>query len=142
MVFKSLEISLSALIAERERMNIISSNLANINSTKEGKHGPYTRRRVTFKTGLEEVIDEMSGDKIEVAKVKVDRIIKDAGPYRLVYDPTNPDADKNGYVKYPNVNPVREMVDMIDAMRVYQANLTAFNNNKAMIQKALEIGKA
>jgi len=141
MVFKSLEISLSALIAERERMNIISSNLANVNSTKEGKKGPYTRRRVIFKTVLEEVIDEISGEKIQVAKVKVDRVIKDAAPYRLVYDPNHPDADKNGYVKYPNVNPIREMVDMIDAMRVYQANLTAFNNNKTMIQRALEIGR-
>jgi len=141
MVFKSLEISLSALIAERERMNVISSNLANVNSTKEGKKGPYTRRRVIFKTVLEEVIDEISGEKIQVAKVKVDRVIKDAAPYRLVYDPNHPDANAQGYVAYPRIDLVTEMVDLMAAQRAYEANTVTISIARSMYLKTLEIGR-
>lgn len=133
MIFKGLEISVSGMDAQRVRFEITASNIANVNSTDAGNRQPYRRKVPVFKSVLEEEMGK------PIYKVKVVKIEEDKSPFKLKYDPTHPDADKNGYVKLPNVDPLREMVDMMSAVRTYEANLTAFNTNKDMISKAIEI---
>lgn len=135
MIFKGLEVSLTGMLVQRVRMDIASSNLANANSTDEnGK--PYRRKVPIF-----EAVLDSSGD-VPVYRVKVKKIVEDPSPYRLRYDPSSPLADKNGYVKLPNVDPIREMVDMMSAMRSYEANLTAFNTYKNSILNTIDILRA
>ncbi len=135
MIFKGLEVSLTGMLAQRVRMDIASSNLANANSTDEnGK--PYRRKVPIF-----EAVLDSSGD-VPVYRVKVKKIVEDPSPYRLRYDPSSPLADKKGYVKLPNVDPIREVVDMMSAMRSYEANLTAFNTYKNSILNAIDILRA
>ncbi|WP_163328082.1 flagellar basal body rod protein FlgC [Desulfurobacterium thermolithotrophum] len=135
MIFKGLEVSLTGMEAQRVRIDIHSSNLANANSVDENGN-PYRRKIPIFESVLEKTA------KGEIYRVKVKKIVEDPSPYKLKYDPSNPLADKNGYVKLPNVDPIREMVDMISAMRTYEANLTAFNTHKGMLLSAIDILKA
>ncbi len=159
----SFDISGYGLSAQRFRINLISSNIANANTTRTSEGGPYRRREVIFKAidfdktlnnkiadaenflEYENPLDE-SGlqDKANPAimSVKVDKVIRDDSPFKMKYDPSNPDADKNGYVAYPNVNPVVEMADLIEATRAYQANVAAFQSSKAMAQSAIDILRA
>ncbi|MEZ0323942.1 MAG: flagellar basal body rod protein FlgC [Hydrogenothermaceae bacterium] len=133
MIFKGLEVSVSGMQAERVRMDLSASNLANINSTRTEDGQPYRRKVPVF----EAILDSQS--QIPVYKVKVKDIQTDPSDFKLKYDPGNPDADQNGYVRLPNVDPLREMVDMMSAIRSYEANLTAFNTHKDMLLKSLEI---
>lgn len=142
----SFNISASGLTAERLRMDVISQNIANVNTTRTTNGGPYMRKLVVFK----EVDNQNNfGDLLNMAKdsnvgngVEVSAIINDnKTPLKRVYDPGNPDADNTGYVSLPNVDVVSEMVDMISATRAYEANVTAINSTKSMIQDALNIGK-
>ena len=135
MIFKGLEVSLTGMLAQRVRMDVASSNLSNANSTDENG-SPYRRKIPVF----EAVLDN-SGD-VPVYRVKIKKIVEDPSPFRMKFDPSNPLADKNGYVRLPNVDPVKEMVDMISAVRSYEANLTAFNTYKNSILNALEILRA
>jgi flagellar basal-body rod protein FlgC len=140
-----MDISASGLTAERLRMDIIAQNIANVNTTRTVQGGPYRRKLVvlkeiqpdSFESILDKVKGKYSGKGVEVVQIAED----DQTPLREVYDPGHPDADQNGYVEYPNVNIVSEMVDMISATRAYEANVTAFNASKAMFQKSLEIGR-
>jgi len=136
-IFSSLDISASGLSAERVRMNIISNNLANANTTSGPDGKPYTRKLVMFREMLDNTLnpDESSGG------VEVSGIYDSKTPYKKIFDPSHPDADKEGFVLYPNVNPVEEMVDMITATRAYEANIASFNAAKAMMTKALEMGQ-
>ena len=134
MLFKGLEIAQTGLSVQKYRMDIIASNMANVNSVND-KGEPYRRKIPVF----EEVLDTESD--LALSKVAIKEVIEDPSPFKLKYDPTNPLADKNGYVKLPNIDPMREMVDMISAMRSYEANLTAFNTQKDMLLKSLEIIK-
>lgn len=136
--FAGMDISASGLSAERVRMNIISNNLANANSTHGPDGKPYTRKMVIFQEMLNEAVgnDLNRGEGVQVAD-----IIESKNPYRKVFDPTHPDADESGIVSYPNVNPIEEMVDMITATRSYEANVAAFNASKMMVNKALELGR-
>ena len=144
-LFRSMDISASGLTAERLRMDIIAQNIANVNTTRTVQGGPYRRKLVvlkeiqpdSFESILDKVKGKYSGKGVEVVQISED----DQTPLREVYDPGHPDADQNGYVEYPNVNIVSEMVDMISATRAYEANVTAFNASKAMFQKSLEIGR-
>lgn len=144
-LFRSMDISASGLTAERVRMDVISQNIANVNTTRTSQGGPYRRKLVvlkeiqpdSFQSILDKVKGKYSGKGVEVVQIAED----DQTPLREVYDPGHPDADQNGYVEYPNVNIVSEMVDMISATRAYEANVTAFNASKAMFQKSLEIGR-
>ncbi|ADD02501.1 flagellar basal-body rod protein FlgC [Thermoanaerobacter mathranii subsp. mathranii str. A3] len=144
-LFSSMDISASGLTAERVRMDVISQNIANVNTTRTSQGGPYRRKLVvlkeiqpdSFESILDKVKGKYSGKGVEVVQIAED----DQTPLREVYDPGHPDADQNGYVEYPNVNIVSEMVDMISATRAYEANVTAFNASKAMFQKSLEIGR-
>jgi flagellar basal-body rod protein FlgC len=142
------DISSSALTAQRLRMDVISSNIANADTTRgsivNGKWVPYQRKMVVmepqasdpFSSYLKTAMNKDTGEGVKVTK-----IIDDSTPPKLVYNPTHPDADQNGYVAMPNVDVLKEMVDMISASRSYEANVTALNASKAMISKALEIGR-
>ncbi|MGE5371364.1 MAG: flagellar basal body rod protein FlgC [Solirubrobacterales bacterium] len=139
-----IDISASGLTAQRLRMDTIANNLANATTTRTEKGGPYRRQMVllesrmpsgtNFKQLLEEQLNAYGG-------VRVNKIVEDEQPFKKVYDPSHPDADKDGYVSYPNVNVVAEMVDMISTTRSYEANVTAMNSVKSMAMKAMEIGR-
>ncbi len=136
MIFKGLEVSITGMQAQRVRIDIASSNLANVNSTDAGDGKPYRRKVPVFETVLDKA------GETPVYKVKVKKIIQDTSPFRAKYEPDNPEADENGYVYYPNVDPVKEMVDMMSAIRSYEANLTAFNTHKDMLIKTIDLLKA
>ena len=144
-IFKSMNISSSGLAAQRLRMNVLSSNLANAQTTKvPGEDGPYRRQDVVFSavaegSEFEDFLDEANQTKL--SKVKVVDIHEDTRAPKEVYDPSHPDADERGIVKLPNIEAMSEMVNMIAATRAYEANTTALNNAKQMALKALEIGK-
>ncbi|AKX96165.1 flagellar basal-body rod protein FlgC [Moorella thermoacetica] len=140
----ALAISASGLTAERLRLDIIANNLANINTTRTPRGGPYRREVPVFAERLQEAMGQLPGrpsSRAPGAGVEVAAIVEDNSPPRLVYDPSHPDADANGYVHLPNINIVNEMVDMITASRAYEANVTVLNAAKAMTLKALEIGR-
>ncbi len=140
----ALHISSSGLTAQRLRMNLISGNLANINTTRTQQGGPYKRKDAVFAAHKDRqsfgnmLKSQMTGKSSEV---KVVGIIDDPRPPRLKYDPQHPDADKNGYVAMPNINLIEEMVNMMSATRSYEANVTAVKATKNMALKALEIGR-
>lgn len=142
--FGAMDISASGMTAQRLRTDIISQNIANVSTTRDENGQPYKRRTVVF----EEKPSNSFNDYLSVASssigngVKVSAIVEDnTTPMTMVYDPSHPDADEDGYVYYPNVNTVTEMTNMIDASRAYEANITAFNATKAMTTQALQIGK-
>lgn len=162
--FSGLNISATGLRAQRIRQNVISSNLANAETTRTAEGGPYRKQKVILEADPVEfdqflvkeqqkikgiatqdghqkipqpqwpVAEENIGSGVKVASIE-----KDNSPLRMVYDPSHPDADEKGYVAMPNVNVVEEMVDMITATRAYEANATAFNATKQMLLKALEL---
>lgn len=144
-VFTSMNISATGMTAQRLRMDTISQNLANVNTTRTDDGNPYRRKIVTFEEigsehSFSSVFDRyMDGNKT-MGGVKVSSIQEDDSPFITVYDPTHPDADETGLVKMPNVNSLEEMTNLIAANRSYEANVTAFNANKGMLMKALEIG--
>ncbi len=149
-VFDSFSINASGLTAERLRMDIISENIANANTTRTSNGDPYTRKVVTFETknnpepSFNSILasNQSKYATSNMAGVKVGGIYNDThSEYKMVYDPAHPDADENGYVLYPNVNTITEMTNLIDASRAYEANATAFNTSKAIAQQGLTIGK-
>jgi len=142
------DISASALTAQRFRMDIVSSNIANADTTRarlvDGRWVPYQRKVVTMEAKQPEPFSSylssaMNGSTGE--GVRVSRVYEDEAPFKQVYNPTHPDADERGYVQMPNVDILKEMVDLMSATRSYEANVTALNATKAIIAKALEIGK-
>ncbi len=130
------KVSASALDANRVRMNTIASNMANAQSTETEEGGPYTKKNVVFKTVL------LGQDRsAPLEGVNVAGIVEDSKPPLVIYDPGHPDADEEGNVLMPNINVIEEMVNMMMALRSYEANVKAFNISKGMYQKALEIGR-
>ncbi|TCS82933.1 flagellar basal body rod protein FlgC [Tepidibacillus fermentans] len=148
-LFSTMDISASALTAQRLRMDVISSNIANAETTRgqyvDGKWIPYTRKMIvmepTSEDSFQRVLSRYSNDLSVAEGVRVSKIVNDPTPYKRVYQPNHPDADENGFVLYPNVDILKEMVDMISATRAYEANVTAINSTKSMLTKALEIGR-
>jgi len=138
----SLAISATGLSAQRLRMNLISSNMANVNTTRTETGEPYKRKDVIFEAaqghGFQEALNEQLGRPGQ--GVKVAAIIEDQKPFVEKYDPDHPDADENGYIRLPNVNIVEEMVNMISASRSFEANTTAIRATKDMASTALDIG--
>lgn len=139
-LFNGINISASGLTAQRLRMDLISSNIANVNTTKAEDGEPYRRKMPVFAAKLQKEMDKLGkgdsvGSGVEVVSIKDSK-----EPFKLMYNPSHPEADQNGYVKMPNVNIVSEMTDMISATRAYEANVTAMNSAKAMAQSALKIG--
>ncbi|WP_102271464.1 flagellar basal body rod protein FlgC [Cytobacillus massiliigabonensis] len=150
-IFHSMNNTASALSAQRLRMDVISSNMANVDSTRanyvNGEWQPYKRKSVVlqpkegqFSNFLNVAMNKHSDGSVGNG-VKVTKIVEDETPFKLVYNPEHPDANDEGYVELPNVDPLREMVDLISATRSYEANVTVFNASKGMMMKALEIGK-
>ena len=146
--FNSMSISASALTAQRLRMDVISDNVANANTTRTADGGPYRRRAVLFeqktddRTSFSSVFDRAVGGSAQGRGVRVAEIVTDSRPGPLVYDPHHPDANQYGYLERPNVNIVEEMVNMISASRAYEANVTAMNTTKTMITRTLEIANS
>lgn len=151
-IFHSLNSSASALTAQRLRMDVISSNMANVDTTRgklvDGEWQPYQRKSVSFQPKQGQFSNFLNaamgtsdrggiGDGVTVSKIQEDT----ETPFKQVFDPTHPDANAEGYVEMPNVDPLRETIDMMSATRSYEANITVLNSNKAMLMKALEIGK-
>jgi flagellar basal-body rod protein FlgC len=133
-----IESSASALDAERMRMDVISQNIANVNTTKGEDGKPYQRQEVVFENVLQsqQALDGASAQSIRVARVQ-----KDTRPPRLIYNPGHPDADANGMVAMPDINIHREMVDMIASSRSYEANLAVVKNARTIAMQALSIAK-
>jgi flagellar basal-body rod protein FlgC len=141
-LLRAIEISASALTAERVRMDVIAANLANANTTRTAGGGPYRRRVVLFAPVIDQLLASVDGAPVAGAGgVAVAGIVEDPAPPRRVYDPGHPDADRDGFVELPNINPVTEMADLIASARAYEANVTALNTAKQVILKALEIGR-
>ena len=134
----SIDISGSALTAQRTRMDVVSENIANANTTQTSSGGPYRRKvcvlseRTSFSSALNNAIGK---------GVMVSRIVEDSSDFELEYDPDNPLANEDGYVRMPNVDEVEEIIDLMGATRSFEANVTAMNATKSMAVKALEIGK-
>ena len=140
----AMQISGSALKAERARLNIAAMNLANANTTRTIEGGPYKAKSVIFAAKPLEGInfqDTLNSTNDRLRKVEVVRIVEDKAPFKEVFDPSHPDADANGVVRFPNVNVAEQMVDMMSAKRSYEANVTALDAVKNMALKALEIGR-
>ncbi|EOD7214051.1 flagellar basal body rod protein FlgC [Campylobacter coli] len=154
------DISGYGLSAQRFRMNVISSNIANANTTRTAEGGPYQRREVIFKaTDFDKLLNEQINKdnnflkyenplndpsspeeaKPAIQSVVVDKVVRDDKDFRMKYDPSHPDANAQGYVAYPNVNPVIEMADLIEATRAYQANVSAFTSAKTIAQSAIDL---
>jgi flagellar basal-body rod protein FlgC len=140
---QAMKISGTALTAQRAKINVISENLANSETTRTEEGGPYRRKMVVFSEepveSFQSVLDKEQG---EASGVKVSRVVESQEDFNMVYNPAHPDADPDtGYVAMPNVNILTEMADMMTAKRAYDASVTAMSNTKSMMLKALEIGK-
>ena len=158
----SFDISSYGLSAQRYRMEVISSNIANANTTRTSEGGPYQRQDVVFKAidfnktlnakiasqnnmlDYENPLDDpflQQNANPAIMSVKVDKVVRDESEFKYKYDPSHPDANAEGYVAYPNVNPVIEMSNLVEATRAYQANVSAFQSAKSIAQSAIDILK-
>ncbi|TMN23574.1 flagellar basal body rod protein FlgC [Lentibacillus cibarius] len=149
-VFHAINTSGSALTAQRLRMDVVSSNIANAQTTRasvneNGDYEPYRRKMVvmepkgeSFQSFLQQATHSAASSS---QGVKVSEITEDQTPFKTVYNPNHPDANEAGYVHMPNVDPLKEMVDLMSTTRSYEANITSLNASKNMLMKALEIGK-
>jgi len=160
-LFSAIDISASGLTAQRTKLNVIASNIANAESTRTEEGGPYKKQQVILKAGKRaQFLSILKEEFLRVKRtnewhidndafremmeeygqgVEVEGILEDNKPPRLIYEPDHPDADENGFVAYPNINMITEMVNMMVATRAYEANVTAINSAKGMMQQALEI---
>lgn len=141
-VFGAMDVSATGMTAQQLRMDTISENIANVDTTRDADGNVYRRKTVVFEEKSYPTFDEsFSMARGHIGKgVKVSQIVEDTTEGSLVYDPSHPDANEDGYVMYPNVNTVTEMTNMIDATRAYEANITVLNSTKNMALRALEIG--
>ncbi|NLY61272.1 MAG: flagellar basal body rod protein FlgC [Clostridiales bacterium] len=145
-MFKSMQISASGMTVQRLRMDVIAQNVANMNTTRTADGGPYRRRLVNVQEDTNSNVPfsqylDRSRNAFSGKGVKATAIVEDPTPFKRIHDPGHPDADEDGYVLMPNVDSLKEMVDMISATRSYEANVTAFNAAKSMAIKGLEIGR-
>ena len=139
-ISNAIAASASALNAERTRLEVAVSNLANADSTRGADGQPYRRRDVVLEAAPQQTFQDALG-QATVTGVKVAAIVEDQAPFKRRYDPAHPDADKEGFVAMPNVDTPEEMVNMLSASRAYQANLTAIGLLRELVQKSLELGK-
>jgi flagellar basal-body rod protein FlgC len=146
-IFDMMSISASALSAERQRAEITSANLANAETTHTDGGGPYVRKEAVFSTSNSSPFQTVLNHSGNLAAfpsgaVQISAVISDQTPPVKRYEPGNPDADKDGYVAYPAINPMTEMVDLMDAVRAYQLNASAVGAAKQMIQESIDILKS
>lgn len=147
-MFNGMNVSASALTAQRLRMDVTSANMANADSTRgrmvDGEWEPYRRKLVHMQSQQNQDFRahmRQAGGVSEPAGVTISAIGEDTTPFKEMYQPEHPDADENGYVQLPNVDPLKEMIDLMGATRSYEANITAFDAHKSMLMRALEIGR-
>ncbi|MBN2209351.1 MAG: flagellar basal body rod protein FlgC [Candidatus Coatesbacteria bacterium] len=143
-LFDVLDVSSSGLTAQRMRLETISSNIANASTTRTPEGGPYARQDIVFKTAdvtskFGDVFSALTDDGLR--GVQVSEILEDTKPPQLRFEPNHPDADADGYVRYPNINIITEMVNMVEATRSYEANLTMMNASKSLALQAIDLGK-
>ncbi|MBT3269239.1 flagellar basal body rod protein FlgC [Candidatus Poribacteria bacterium] len=139
--FSAIDISASALRAERFRMELIAQNIANVNTTRTAEGGPYKRKEAVFSSLYSDQMGfARSFDPTRKQGVGVANVVVDQSPPKLLYNPDHPDAGADGFVRMPNINPVSEMVNMIAASRAYEANIAAIQNYRRMADKAMTIG--
>ncbi|RLL45311.1 flagellar basal body rod protein FlgC [Oceanobacillus piezotolerans] len=147
-IFNAINTSASALTTQRLRMDVVSSNIANAQTTRatvneNGEFEPYRRKMVVLEEQgrrFDSFLQQAQGNGKSTG-VTVSQIVEDDEPFKIVYNPNHPDANEEGYVEMPNVDPLQEMVDLMSATRSYEANITTLNASKSMLMKALEIGK-
>lgn len=143
--FKSMNVSASGMTAERLRMDIMSRNIANANTTRTAAGTPYRRQVAVVRqisgNSFEDMLNGRSISGVNGNGVEVAGVVEDQAPFKMVYNPGHPDADQEGYVLMPNVDTVTEMINMISATRAYEANVTSLNSAKSMAMKALDIGR-
>ena len=137
--FSAMEVAASGLSAQRLRMNTIASNLANARTTRTEDGQPFRRMDPLFKAVELDGVGASTSQR-GVSKVQVDRIVRDPRPGMMVHDPSHPDANAEGYVEYPNIQVVEEMVNMITASRAYEAGVSSIQSIKSMARSAVEIG--
>lgn len=139
-IFDSMQINTSGLNLERFKLDVISTNIANTNTTRTEEGGPYLKQQVMFEESIKQNRRNLFGHPINQSfGVRATEIIENEDNIKMVFEPEHPDADEDGYVSYPNVNMADEMVDLITTMRSYDANVTAMNASKSMLSKALQI---
>lgn len=145
-LFKIFSISGSGMAAQKSRMSVVAGNLANSESTRTVDGGPYRRRDVIFQAApppgeFADELNDIAADQERAQGVEVVGVKQSNRPPRRIFDPSHPDANGEGYVAMPDINPIEEMVDMLSAVRSYEANLSAFNSTKALIRKILDLGR-
>src|SRR5574337_835822 len=140
-IFASMDLSATALAAQRTRMNLIAENLANAGVTGTPSGGPYRRKGVVLGAREVPAFEALLNADAAPGGVDVLKIVESQAPPNLVYNPSHPDADTYGYVAMPNINPIMEMVDLMSASRAYEANISAIQIAKSMTAKTLEIGR-
>lgn len=142
--FSTMNVNASGLTMQRLRMDIISQNIANVETTKTSEGTPYRRKTLLIeeqKEPFQSFLQKAQGEYSIGQGVKVSKIVEDQSPFRKVYNPGHPEADEQGYVSMPNVNIIEEMVNLLSANRAYEANVVSLNTSKTIAMKALEIGK-
>ena len=144
-VFSAMNVSATGMTAQQIRMDIISENIANANTTKTENGKAYRRKTVVFAEKDTTSFDHILNGYLSHYQpngVKAPKIVEDQSELRLVYEPDNPDANEDGYVEYPNVDTVTEMTNLIDSSRAYEASVTAFNASKSIAVKGMELFKS
>jgi flagellar basal-body rod protein FlgC len=142
--FSLLEISGAALSAERQRAEVVAANMANASTTRTPEGGPYRRKEVVFASSkmfpFQLALNQLTSlPGHSMPAVRISRVVNDRNPPQMRYEPGHPDANAEGYVAYPNINPIQEMVDLMSATRAYQLNASAVTASKQMLQQALDI---
>ena len=137
--FRVMDVSVSAMQAQRKRMDVVTSNLANAESTRSASGGPYQRQQVVFESMLG---DAVGNRQAEPGGVRVSAVIPDTRPPVKLHMPGHPDADANGDVLMPDIRPAEEMADLLSSARSYEANAAAFKITRSIIQRSLELGRA
>jgi flagellar basal-body rod protein FlgC len=146
-IFTSLEVSGSALSAERQRAEVVAANMANSETTRTPEGGPYRRKQVVFSSApsnpFRMMLVNSNGESgsMGTSAVRVSKVVEDSTPPMMRYEPGNADANQDGYVAYPNINPMQEMADLMDAVRAYQLNASAITASKQIITGAIDILK-
>ena len=145
-LFKIFSLSGSGMAAQRSRMTVVAGNLANSDTTRTPEGGPYRRRDVIFQSApadseFSSDLDKLSERADDPQGVEVVGVKQSSRPPRKIFDPYHPDTDDEGYVALPNINAMEEMVDMLSAVRSYEANLATYNTTKSLIRKILDIGR-
>ena len=141
-IFNSMQINTSGLNLERLKLDTISSNIANVNTTRTPDGGPYLRKEVTFEESIKRQKSYLTGEVADKSfGVRSTGIVENEENAKIVFEPEHPDADENGYVTYPNIDMADEMIELMTTIRTYEANVTAMNASKAMLNKALQISQ-